>query len=43
MAATREANNQQLSGQISKLRAQLDKSKKLQNESQSQVGPAVLC
>lgn len=43
MAATREAHNQQLSGQINKLRAQLDKSKKMQGESQSQVGPAVLC
>jgi chromosome segregation ATPase len=38
MAATREAGNKQLSGQIQKLRQQLDKSKRLQHESQAQVG-----
>jgi hypothetical protein len=37
MAATREAGNKQLSGQIQKLRQQLDKSKRLQHESQAQV------
>lgn len=39
MAATREAHNKQLTGQIDKLRAQLDKSKKVQHESQHQVSP----
>jgi hypothetical protein len=37
MAATREAHNKQLSSQINKLRSQLDKSKKVQHESQHQV------
>jgi hypothetical protein len=37
MAATREAHNKQLSSQIDKLRSQLDKSKKVQHESQHQV------
>jgi len=38
MAATREAGNKLLSSQIDKLRCQLDKSKKLQHQSQAQVG-----
>jgi hypothetical protein len=37
MAVTREAHNKQLSSQIDKLRSQLDKSKKVQHESQHQV------
>lgn len=37
MAATREASNKQLTSQLERLRQQLDRSKQVQHESQTQV------
>lgn len=42
MAATREAGNKQLTSQIQKLRQQLDRSKQVQHQSQTQVRPSTM-